>query len=842
MEDGSDSTYSGLEFLFTAPLSLRDVRPSQGPTKGQTKLAITGANFGSRGLQCKIGGTVVSGLLFSSSMMQCTTLSNSEAVLPVHVSNNGVDFVTNNNFFSFEVPVTVSKASVTRGPETGQNIITVFGENFQNSESLSCRFDDATTKVHMPAKFVTNSQIRCSAPSHTPAVVKIFVTVNGEDYSTESIAYQYDSLLRLYSAFPSYGSNRGGMTVTVYGSQFLGPSPTHVACRFGSVIIRASYLTSTAIICLSPAQDAGTVQFSAANNALDFSPDTLSFMVLLDAAVLQITPPKGPVLGGTVISITGNGFAQKTSMCCFDSTLCQFGQVVSAYLMLCTSGAHSAGTAPLEVWGNAVSSSSFSFVFTLSPSVVSIIPSSGSEDGDSIVTVVGSGFDRSHMLSCRFGCCTAVTARYQSSTLVYCTSPVSSPGVQALEVANDGSEYSINGILFEVLEQPVVIGIIPSSGPSAASVAVTVSGLHFTASIVGCVFDGRGQTSALLLTSTQISCLTPISSLGGLSQVQLVSDTSNLVDGGALFDFQLGPVVTALSPSIVYGDGGYRVSIFGTSFDSTLNFCRIGSTVSPTERISSTLITCLTPKVSSGVVNLEIGSASIPSVVTTELLIQELPVPTRVTPSTSSDLGGVIVTINGLNFVDSKTMGCKFGEEAVSGAKFVTSSMIWCTTPSHMPGTTILQVSNNGYDFSRGSLKFQFHVSVTIGSIFPSRGPTFGGTVVSLVGANYDSDDQIYCLFGDAGSVTSSFQRDGSMVCVSQPSSSPGAMDLTLSTGAQTQKFVFDYFQAVNLQTVEPLSGPTAGGYDIHVHADFREFSDIALDCRFEGTFSIDRP
>ena len=155
--------------------------------------------------------------------------------------------------------------------------------------------------------------------------------------------------------------------MTVFGSEFFGPSPTDVSCRFGNVVLKASYLTSTSISCLSPARAPGTIQFSAANNAMDFSPDVLTFSVLADAAVTQVLPSKGPVLGGTVISITGSGFTQQASMCCLDTSLCQFGQVVSEALMLCTTSSHTSGSAPLEIWGNAVSSSRFSFVFRLLP-------------------------------------------------------------------------------------------------------------------------------------------------------------------------------------------------------------------------------------------------------------------------------------------------------------------------------------------------------------------------------------------------------------------------------------------------------------------------------------------
>ena len=220
-----------------------------------------------------------------------------------------------------------------------------------------------------------------------------------------------------------------------------------------------------------------------------------------------------------------------------------------------------------------------------------------------------------------------------------------------------------------------------------------------------------------------------------------------------MLDLQLGPALTSVIPSIVYGHGGYRVSIFGTSFDKTLNFCRVRSAVTPTDHVSSTLITCLTPKAPPGVALLEIGSVLIPGVVSAELLIQELPIPKLVSPSISPDYGGLVVTVKGLNFVDAKTLTCKFGEEASTGAKFISSTMIWCATPSHMPGTTILEVSNNGYDFSRGSVKFSFNVSVSIGSIFPSRGPTLGGTMVTLIGTHHDTDDHFFCSFGVQGSV-----------------------------------------------------------------------------------------
>ena len=73
MEDASDSTYSGLIFEYLAPISLQDVKPSQGPISGQTKVVITGANFASGGLRCKLGETIVAGSLVSSSMIHCTT-------------------------------------------------------------------------------------------------------------------------------------------------------------------------------------------------------------------------------------------------------------------------------------------------------------------------------------------------------------------------------------------------------------------------------------------------------------------------------------------------------------------------------------------------------------------------------------------------------------------------------------------------------------------------------------------------------------------------------------------------------------------------------------------------
>jgi len=56
--------------------------------------------------------------------------------------------------------------------------------------------------------------------------------------------------------------------ITVTGSNFV-DSP-QLACRFGSVVVPATWLFTTQIRCISPALDFGTTELRVSNNNQDF--------------------------------------------------------------------------------------------------------------------------------------------------------------------------------------------------------------------------------------------------------------------------------------------------------------------------------------------------------------------------------------------------------------------------------------------------------------------------------------------------------------------------------------------------------------------------------------------
>ena len=839
LEGDDDTTSSGLLFQYTVPVAVTDVRPSHGPASGGTSFSVIGSNFyaSTDGLQCALGGDVVKGLLVSSSVVRCVAPPGERGAVALQLSNNGgTDYYGAGLRFLYTPPLALEALSVSHGPESGGNTLEVYGIGFHRDAALACRFASALARVDVSAQFRSASHVSCAAPAHSPGAVQLSVTSNGVDFSAAALAYTYDALLRLHTLVPSRTAAGGGAVVTVLGESFA--AGTAAACRFGGTEARATVLSSSAVTCLAPPLAPGEHAVSASSNGVDFSPDALRLAVLAEAAVTALAPTGGPSAGGAVVTVTGASFAAGEARCCFDASACTLADVVSSSRMLCVAPAHAAGNVPLVLWGNAVSSHATAFEYSSVPAVLSLLPSSAAVTGGALVTVSGAGFDRLHAVSCRFGCCDIVAARFLSSTRVLCAAPAGHADAVAVEASNDGTHFSSSGVLFEFVEPPLLLSVTPTRGAAGLPVLVTVSGLHFSGSVTACRFAGLGSTDVTLLSSSLATCLTPAAAEGATT-LQLLGANDEAFDGGAAFAFSRGPVITAVQPAIVYGDGGRRVTLLGAAFSEDLSTCRFGAAETAGTFVSESKVVCQTPPAAAGVVALEIGSAAVSSAAATQIAVQSLPSVASANPSVSSDAGGQTVTVFGVAFSGAGAATCRFGKgegDAAVAASFVTSTALVCATPARLPGTVALQVSNNGVDFSADSVPFEFDLSATVGSVAPSRAPRAGGTAVTLLGANFPpSGGAFFCTFGSAPAVAATSVDANRIVCVTPEAPATGAISLRVSARGFSQVLPFEVFSDVKVSRVDPASGPVSGGANVHISGDFAGLAASDLGCRFEG-------
>lgn|GEM_PF-1121000 len=124
------------------------------------------------------------------------------------------------------------------------------------------------------------------------------------------------------------------------------------------------------------------------------------------------------------------------------------------------------------------------------------------------------------------------------------------------------------------------------------------------------------------------------------------------------------------------------------------------------------------------------------------------PVITTITPAFGLPSGESRVTISGLNFTEAKDTRVFFdGVEATSVDVSSTTSLM-ATTPPHAPGEVSVRIETR-HGFAILSNAFTYFVSGTTAerpaliNLFPTSGPTRGGTAVILNGLNFTPDTTV---------------------------------------------------------------------------------------------------
>lgn len=207
------------------------------------------------------------------------------------------------------------------GPTTGGTEIIVYGNKFQSGKNITCKFGDKATR----GKLFDSSRIICVAPPVERAgFVPLTIQYDGEKYSSETIQYLYYETPEVSAIYPTCGPVTGYTQITVKGKNFIDMGFGKVKCIFNNTYyMNATILDSETIKCDSPPfQESFTTALSANNgsapwynfsitlNSKEIAPTRSKFTYYVDPSIKSISPNLGPLKGGTVSRISGEGFAQ----------------------------------------------------------------------------------------------------------------------------------------------------------------------------------------------------------------------------------------------------------------------------------------------------------------------------------------------------------------------------------------------------------------------------------------------------------------------------------------------------------------------------------------------------
>ncbi|CAM9157522.1 unnamed protein product, partial [Ectocarpus fasciculatus] len=886
VENGLDVTDSGWRFDYIPDANVTGAYPLTGPEGGSTKVTITGPGFlGSETVVCQFGeaGYRVSGRWVGRTSFVCETPPQRPGSVRLAISTNGQQFTDARLVFSYQPQAAVLSVSPRSGLVHGGTVVSVRGAGFVNSTEIACLFGDCIGD----AEYLDPTLVLCRAPaaenvSHNDGISSVPVRIanNGVDFTDSDgpgVMFEYVPSYELLSVGPAGGPMTGGTTLRVEGVGF--GAAGNLSCVVNGLQIETVLETTGHLTCVTPpAPNAGVVDVRLTNNGVEMSSSAARFHYHPPIEVDSVYPTSvGPLSGGTVVRVSGSGFEDATAGS-GKKLLCRFGRSVVTAAVTGVSGDalcvvptyQSVGAVSFEVSMNGVDYTSDGWTFHYSPdiNVESAWPLAGPESGGTAVTVTGTGFVGVHAIMCEFGSLgTLVPGRWMDSTTVTCVSPPHMPGAATLRLSVNGQQFVETGLAFQYLIESTVRGITPSSGPQQGGTLVEVDGTGFVNSTgLSCRLAGR-RLPATFVDSGRLRCTTPPSTALFPLLAMPLEVSNNGVDftnsSRGQFSFVPALDIRHLWPMSGPAGGGTSVSVYGTGFSSGTSkvLCIFGAHMTLATVHSDDELSCLTPSLgdsspTGAVVRVELTNNNGVDRVSSPMDFTYVP-PIRlfgVNPSQSGEEGGVTVVVTGENFMPSPSLSCRFGGQDATPAGFISSTRASCLVPeSHAgPRQVSLTVSNNGQDFAdRSPLVYTYLSAFTVTSNEPTAGPVDGGTEVLLAGTGLSETGPWACVFGENVAVPATQLASGHLRCKSPPqppgvskvrvfrSPSPlasavsGAIAAAATGSLRDFGLGFDYQGTVYISSVEPRSGPAAGGTPVTLRGFGFGNSSSTLTCGF---------
>ena len=296
--NGADSvqhnqSFMGRWFTFDRQVFISNIYPKSAPTTGNSSIRVVGDHFlPTDEMKCKFGSKIVQGVWLNGHEVVCRTPTHISGSYNLEITVNDQDYTTQELPFLFYSPIYMTSIHPVSGPAwAAGTALHVYGGGFINTSTLSCRLADTT----VPADYVSDTEIICYTPpclnsytggkchmsfqplnAHEQRIripstgsVRLFPTAhyfplfysklvnvetsnNFQDFTDSGIRYLYqeDATIKAITPNPARGRDTGHTPIFLHGRNFV--NSTSLRCRIGDRTVRATFITSQLIFCLSP--------------------------------------------------------------------------------------------------------------------------------------------------------------------------------------------------------------------------------------------------------------------------------------------------------------------------------------------------------------------------------------------------------------------------------------------------------------------------------------------------------------------------------------------------------------------------------------------------------------
>ena len=649
---------------------------------------------------------------------------------------------------------TITSVTPTTVPVAGGQELTLLGQDFPSSGSLSCRFgrEGGRFLAETPATPVSSTQVVCLTPpfpvSMVGRAVIIAITANGFEVATGASTVTVAEPFEIFSAVPTLLHKQQSKIIEVRGSGFTG---SVFGCRFSDeagaevTTAPAEVLSESMILChiedlvsMSLTVGRQLKLWLVANGREGTGEDVwaapMLFSVLHPVVATGLQPTIGFTRGGTTIFVEGQNIANSKSIFCkFGSLPPTKGTWLSSTRIQCISPA-AVGPMGVEVFvtvnGRDFEPVPSKFHYVLPPTIDAMTPSSGSAAGGTMVTIKGSFLSPPTSLSAQLRCVFGgvhVKASQVASGKITCKAPpmglASSVTVSlawnVLETSASTATYAYTQPILASYISPPLIMAEPGS-------FVTVYGQGLKGEHLMCIWhmsanDSTVQVTDSSLDGTWAKCPVPVVHDAHQPVTYDVSLTNNQ---GADVTSRLAvgivpvPTVVAVTPEVVALEAVQSVRLTTGQLGATTALSCIFLPDDGTWRsslaltLTETLVECVIPFFTSpGYVWVALSPIGQPPQFNDDYYqsLRVVPSPhiSRIVPHRLSLQGGV-VAIHGDGFVNSSSSACMVGDTIIPSV-YVSDTEVHCSVPASSVATSVpISIANAGASFASPTLEVEY--------------------------------------------------------------------------------------------------------------------------------------
>ncbi|MFZ4505871.1 MAG: IPT/TIG domain-containing protein, partial [Microbacteriaceae bacterium] len=562
------------------------------------------------------------------------------------------------------------------------------------------------------------------------------------------------------------------------------------------------------------------------------------------ATVSSVFPESGPNVGGTPVTLVGEGFgvsgtptvtvggASATSVVMRSDTQLTFvtpsGSGLSDIVVTLPGGAETV-TVP----------DGFNFdSHLITPAVETINPASGGQTGGELITITGQNLN--YVESVTVGNTAGiphwnfVTQDMVDGKFISFMSPYQSSAGQK-EISLSGGAQTVTEFAGFTALPPAITKITPNSGSTSSTSAVVIDGVGFASTgTVGVTVGGVSATSVLRVSPTQIKATFPVNTAGAKDVVVSIYNaataptivTATRESGFLYIVGSSAPTFSAITPPRGSIAGGNTVTISGTNLRgsdnnaASITFDGIPATnvVVSADKKSATVTV---PAHAAGAVTVAVETIDGRAAKPTAYTYAAVPTITAISPSSGVVPGGTLISITGTNFGTGTPIVTVGGAPALC-TRLVSPTVIEAVTPPGSAGAVNVSVdpgTGSGTAVSTGGYSYVAPMTTpAISSIAPNTGIVTGGTNITITTTETFPSGTPIVLVGTS-CATNVSRVNATTITATTPAGTVGAQNVSVTFAAAHSSNLssFTYMAAPAITTITPARGGITGNTNVTI-------------------------